>query len=539
MMHEHMHSFGVRNLRSFGANSPAIPIKPINILVGKNSCGKSTFLRTFPLLRQSIQVDTKTPILWFGSLVDFGDFDTALHDAGGKSISFEFNAVLEVVKIEDYWGWEFEVEPVKREHHPDDRFFDTRVTISISRNAPALLKTKLLFEVGSSCVELTYSGNDISKAVVYNESCDISHDFPLKIITSHGSLIPIGLHGLREMRGKTGLESVPKRFSLTSPLQSDSTHLLTSFLAGFHHASKSKLKIQQGVQELQLASKDAILEKIRSVFSKDRFFIKNLEVYEDHIKEVAFTFLMAREFTSFLKSADDLFKSFFSGVRYQAPLRAAGERFYRYQDLRVDEVDHTGSNLPMVINSLDTVRQKQLSAWILSSFGFELSLSATGLHYELRVREEGDKNFHNISDMGFGYSQILPVIVSIWLEFVADLKRSQFPASRPKGPRVIVLEQPELHLHPALQYKFGLAIAKVISQAKRLDLYFIIETHSKHLIDAIGESVRHDVIDEGIVNIAIFEKPESGVTTTTISGFDPDGYLVNWPIGFLSPDYDN
>lgn len=538
-MHEHMHSFGVRNLRSFGEDSPAIPIKPINILVGKNSCGKSTFLRTFPLLRQSIQVDTKTPILWFGSLVDFGDFDTALHDAGGKSISFEFNAVLEVVEVVDSWDWEFDAESEKREDNPSDRFFDTKVIISISRSNPALLKTKLLFEVGSSCVELTYSGNDISKAVAYNDSCDFSYEFSLKIITSHGSLIPISLHGLREIKGKTGSELTPKRFTLTSPLVTDSNQLLTNFLAGFHHASKSKVKIRQGVGELQLASKETILENIRAVFSKDRFFIKSLENHSEHIKEVAFTLIMAREFGSFLKSADNLFKSFFSGVRYQAPLRAAGERFYRYQDLRVDEVDHTGSNLPMVINSLDTNRQKQLSAWILSSFGFELSLSATGLHYELRVREEGDKNFHNISDMGFGYSQILPVIVSIWLEFVADLRRSHFPAARPKGPRVIVLEQPELHLHPALQYKFGLAIAKVISQAKRLDLYFIIETHSKHLIDAIGESVRHNIIDESIVNIAIFEKPETGVTTTTISGFDSDGYLVNWPIGFLSPDYDN
>jgi len=126
-MHEHMRSFGVRNLRSFGEESPAIPIKPINILVGKNSCGKSTFLRTFPLLRQSIQVDTKTPILWFGSLVDFGDFDTALHDGGGKSISFEFNVVLEVVKLEDSWDWEFEVESEKKADNFEDRFFDSKV----------------------------------------------------------------------------------------------------------------------------------------------------------------------------------------------------------------------------------------------------------------------------------------------------------------------------------------------------------------------------------------------------------------------------
>lgn len=74
---------GVRNLRSFGAEKEIVPVRPVNILVGKNSCGKSTFLRTYPLLRQSIEGDTRTPILWYagyGGYVDFGDFKTSVRD---------------------------------------------------------------------------------------------------------------------------------------------------------------------------------------------------------------------------------------------------------------------------------------------------------------------------------------------------------------------------------------------------------------------------------------------------------------------------
>ncbi|MGP6300493.1 AAA family ATPase, partial [Pseudomonas aeruginosa] len=236
--------------------------------------------------------------------------------------------------------------------------------------------------------------------------------------------------------------------------------------------------------------------------------------------------LLARSLPRLLRSADKLFKDFYEGVRYQAPLRAAGERFYRYQDLRIDEIDHTGSNLPMVINSLDKWRQQQLSTWISENFGFELNLKSNGLHYELLIKEAEDKKFHNISDMGFGYSQILPVIVSIWLEVVADIKTRKYAITKNKGPRIIVLEQPELHLHPALQYKFGLAIAKVLKSAKKQDLYFVIETHSKHLIDALGEAIRDQQIPEEIVNIALFEKSESGVTQTKISGFNSEGYLI-------------
>lgn len=531
-MQEGLHSFGVRHLRSFGASSPAIPIKPINILVGRNSCGKSTFLRTFPLLRQSIQADTKSPILWFGSLVDFGDFDTSLHDGGGKEISFDFNTTLEVIRDET---WDFEFEVAEDNEASSDKFFDVTICISISRLSDTQLRTKLLFKVGPSCIEIIYSGNDIERAVAYSSNRDVSYSFPLKVITDHGSLIPTSLRGLREIK-RDGVSFSPKRFSLANTLVQDSNRILAEYLGGFHHASKSKTKIRESVVEIKLCSQNNIPEEIRSAFAHDKYFLKSLATNKDEISDIVFTLLVAREFHSFLRAADNLFKSFFAGVRYQAPLRAAGERFYRYQDLRVDEVDHTGSNLPMVINSLDTIRQKQLSNWILEHFGFELLLSAAGLHYEIQVREEGDKNFHNISDMGFGYSQILPVIVSIWLEFVAN--KRPFSISRAKGPRIIVLEQPELHLHPALQYKFGLAISKVISQARRANLYFVIETHSKHLIDAIGESIRSGDIEESIVNIALFEKMDDGVTNTTISGFDSEGYLTNWPVGFLSPDYD-
>ncbi|MDG9810833.1 AAA family ATPase [Pseudomonas juntendi] len=534
-MQEGLHSLSVRHLRSFGENSPAIPIKPINIFVGRNSCGKSTFLRTFPLLRQSIQADTKSPILWFGSLVDFGDFDTALHDGGGKEISFEFHTTLEISK-ESRWGAEFEFDD--SDESSSDRFFDAIITISISRVSATQLKTKLLFRLDSSCIEIIYSGNDIERAVAYNHLHDLRVGFPLRVIADHGALIPLNLRGLREVK-RDGASFSPKRFSLVNTLYQDSTRFLVDYIESLHHASKSKAKIRDAVIGLSLRCKENLLFEIQEAFPRDKFFLKNLEANKDAVVDVVFTLLVAREFNSFLKSADGLFKSFFSGVRYQAPLRAAGERFYRYQDLRVDEVDHTGSNLPMVINSLDLSKQKKLSDWILENFGFELLLSARGLHYEIQVKEEGDKNFHNISDMGFGYSQILPVIVSIWLEFVADFRRRPLGVARTKGPRIMVLEQPELHLHPALQYKFGQAIAKVASRAHRADLYFVIETHSKHLIDALGESIRASEIDESTVNIALFEKMDDGVTNTAISGFDSDGYLINWPVGFLSPDYDN
>ena len=70
-----MDSIRIRNLRSL-TDTEDIQIKPLTILVGKNSSGKSTFLRFFPLMKQTLSTKKNEPILWYSKEnVDFGSFD--------------------------------------------------------------------------------------------------------------------------------------------------------------------------------------------------------------------------------------------------------------------------------------------------------------------------------------------------------------------------------------------------------------------------------------------------------------------------------
>lgn len=528
-----INSFGVRRLRSFGQEKNLTPIKPINIFVGRNSCGKSTFLRTFPLLRQSIQANTKSPILWFGDLVDFGDFDTALNDSS-EEISFDFDTELEVIPETEFWGYDSEGVSFNDAGSGGGLRLPTQISINIKRRDATQLVTRLEIKAQNSVFELIYSDNDIESARVYNTTHeDIGEEFSLKVIREQGALLPLSLRGYRQVKNK---ENHTIRLMLTNPLHKEVADWLTDFIADFHHASKRREKIYECVLHLPLRHGAALNDALKKAFHKDKYFLKFLDDAPPAFYDFIFMLLMARDIQDILRAADELFKNFYSGVRYQAPLRAAGERFYRHQDLRVDEVDHTGSNLPMVLSSLDERQREVLSEWIRENFGFELKLSTRGLHYELLIKEEDEEHYHNISDMGFGYSQILPVIVSIWLESVRrpDTKNPNIKTGKPF--RVIVLEQPELHLHPALQFKFGLAISKIQSQDS--NCHFAIETHSKHLIDAIGQSIRDNIISASKINISLFEKCPSGETQVALSGFDESGYLKNWPIGFLSPDYD-
>ncbi|MBS4045448.1 MAG: hypothetical protein KG075_03835 [Alphaproteobacteria bacterium] len=69
-----MLSLQLKNIRSI-TDSGNIELRPITLFLGQNSSGKSTFLRTFPLLKQSVITRSNSPILWYGDLVDFGSIE--------------------------------------------------------------------------------------------------------------------------------------------------------------------------------------------------------------------------------------------------------------------------------------------------------------------------------------------------------------------------------------------------------------------------------------------------------------------------------
>ena len=87
-----MKSIRIKNLRSL-RDTGEIPIKPITLLIGENSSGKSTFLRSLLLLQQSIDSRTRSVIAWWvdRDIVDFGDFKSSLFAGGSEDfISFGF-----------------------------------------------------------------------------------------------------------------------------------------------------------------------------------------------------------------------------------------------------------------------------------------------------------------------------------------------------------------------------------------------------------------------------------------------------------------
>lgn len=149
-------------------------------------------------------------------------------------------------------------------------------------------------------------------------------------------------------------------------------------------------------------------------------------------------------------------------ITYVRPLRVTTERYYRYQNYAVDEIDSDGKNLAMYLANLSDHQMIKFTEWTSKLFGFSIVVLKHEGHVELQLIE-GDNSPRNLVDTGFGYTQLLPILTMIWNAIKNQPRRSIFYSGNVDLPKFIVIEQPELHLHPRMQAKFGTMLAKVIA----------------------------------------------------------------------------
>ena len=116
----------------------------------------------------------------------------------------------------------------------------------------------------------------------------------------------------------------------------------------------------------------------------------------------------------------------------------------------------------------------------------------------------------NLIDVGYGISQILPLVVSTLLK----------PTSR-----IFLFQQPEVHLHPRAQAELSTLFTNLVTQGK---VQLIVETHSDHLLDRVRTDVRKGVWKPEDVTILFFERKHLDVKIHQIT-IDGDGNLLDAP----------
>lgn len=129
----------------------------------------------------------------------------------------------------------------------------------------------------------------------------------------------------------------------------------------------------------------------------------------------------------------------------------------------------------------------------------------------------GSSYLHRATNVGFGISYTLPIIVAIL-------------ASKPGT--LILLENPEAHLHPKGQAKIG----ELIALAASCGIQVILETHSDHILNGIRLTVHRGKLDPNDVQLHYFQRQETRgeFHTEVISPkMDRHGRIDRWPDGFF------
>lgn len=498
-----------------------IQIKPLTFLLGSNSSGKSTFLRTFPLLRQSTEANTVGAILWYGTYVDFGTHDDAKNRySNNNEISFSFSFDLNSVKRPS---------SVKRSIN----FFNTLNSRNLDDFIPGkyTFDLKLIIECDSNgqsrtkSITITFEDHIISFDIAQS-SDGISH---MHDVTVNGTSIEIDTDTYRLFKAPRTL--LPQLL----PGQNYFSEKIIALIKKYSNKKISDDALDHTFELLKLGSSSQMLALMKEIKDK-KIWQKNVQKWDEDtpdFKELK-NYLIIAGLIGILNSSNRYLSNMAIQSRYIAPVRANVDRYYRMQDLAIDEVDFQGQNLPMYLYSLNRDKRKSLKTWAFDNFGFSPTVKRTGGHISMFI-DFNNKNTVNVADLGFGFSQILPILVQLWA--LTNYSNDKFRYSH--IPYIITIEQPELHLHPSMQAQLADVFAKVTRFAfeNDIDLRLIIETHSETIINRMGHLIEKQKLDSKNINVLIFNKKyDDEYTNIDIAKFTADGYLENWPYGFFEPD---
>ncbi|PSU67688.1 hypothetical protein, partial [Photobacterium phosphoreum] len=219
---------------------------------------------------------------------------------------------------------------------------------------------------------------------------------------------------------------------------------LIETLNPYLHNNTNRDKFIQSLLMLSISDKDDFFENLKE-FSDSKVWkrkIGELNSEREEIKKIS-ALLFAMRAPHILICLDAYIGNILSDVKYIAPLRATAERYYRSQDLSVKEVDFQGKNLAMFIKNLTDAEKLKYKEWLNENFNFNLLVSSDGGHLSLRLQYINSESSYNITDMGFGFCQILPIITQVWYSSI-ERTFSEGRYFRNNNSEYIIIEQPEL-----------------------------------------------------------------------------------------------
>lgn len=500
-----MKSIRIKNVKSF-KDSGKIEIKPLTLIVGENNCGKSSLIRFLPVLSQTISDEGVTPLLLNGKLVDYGSFESVrCNSSSDEVISFsigdlDLKRILgmllrgkQMESIKNMESVDISVDIIKEKNRVKVKEIVIRSKEYSDGNF--LLKYELkenLYEISSELFKVTEK-EKLKLDISFNKFLPII--FSSNFVTIRREEEIIGrIKSFLKIEGNLDLNSIEREHRTNRTSQNNEVE-----------------STDEKIQEKRIVEIFEILQGFDTLLK-----VIGLRLYEEIGKVV-----------------------------YIGPFREAPRRMYTNSESRYSDVGIYGENTSHILKQMYDEKLPQLSKiseWFKKSLDVEISiLEEKELNVYRIFAKNTSGNAASIIDSGYGVSQVLPIVSQLYNESKNDFNERRSLSSRKSG-KTIIIEQPELHLHPRAQSELAdlfvdIVKNKEIKESKENKV--IIETHSEHLIRKLQVLVAQEKINKDEIAIYYIKRDEiNGAQVTKMELSETGQFLTEWPSGFFDKSYE-
>lgn len=466
-----------------------IPLKPLTILVGSNSAGKSSLMKSILTMSQVAQKQRKLNDLSLelhGKLAKCGTYDETLNDNSEKNFfSIKYGVNLESALLQEarneskrndiksfheekFPGADYEVE-FKFGKHPDSNLLANFLGLNIDFGEFNLIKTQGIYSTNTDAQKR----KDFARAREY-----ISSGRPLKNVRITTEVVFPDTEDLWDDDDKEAME---RQDDIVKRLEKE---------------PNPAVKMDPDFQFYCFAGQGFPwwIHANNFVLRKNIGWANNISAFVTRTV---------------------------SQIIYLGPLREEHSRESKIASSSSNRIGIKGEKLPGMLHSRNENKE------IMNKFHSHLSnmgIADKIITRETMVERNGEMspsgfirmyvedcngNERHISDMGTGVGQVAPIV------FECILRRN----------RLILIEQPEVHLHPKAQSELGDLFIDSLEEGNQL----IVETHSSTMIERIRRRIREGEISHNDVNIIYLKSSKKGTEVIPI-GFESDGDFDSpWP----------
>jgi predicted ATPase len=171
----------------------------------------------------------------------------------------------------------------------------------------------------------------------------------------------------------------------------------------------------------------------------------------------------------------------------------------------------------LLLNDAPPTLLRQVEAW-LQRFFPGASITVEPVHGAnlmlMGLRTSAATDYHRPQNVGYGITHVLPILAACLGAQATD---------------VLLIENPESHLHPAGQS----AIGRFLAMSAASGVQVIMETHSDHVLNGVRRAVKEQIIPADSVSIHYFTPRDEDRGQVTSPLIDGNGILDHWPPGFF------